>query len=204
MRYYISDLHFFHDKVIRLDKRSFESLEEMNEQMVLRWNRRVKKNDQVVILGDFIGGDVREANRILERLNGRLYLILGNHDEVVYKKGFNKERFVWIKAYEELFDNNRRVILCHYPILCYRGQYQLTDKGKPRSFMLHGHVHNSQDEELLQSFQRLTRETVIADAAGNIRNIPCNLINCFCKFSDYVPLTLDEWILLTNKRVWGE
>ena len=111
LRYYISDLHFFHDKVIRLDKRSFESLEEMNEQMVLRWNRRVKKNDQVVILGDFIGGDVREANRILERLNGRLYLILGNHDEVVYKKGFNKERFVWIKAYEELFDNNRRVIL---------------------------------------------------------------------------------------------
>ena len=104
LRYYISDLHFFHDKVIRLDKRSFESLEEMNEQMVLRWNRRVKKNDQVVILGDFIVGDVREANRILERLNGRLYLILGNHDEVVYKKGFNKERFVWIKAYDVIHE----------------------------------------------------------------------------------------------------
>ena len=31
-------------------------------------------------------------------------------------------------------------------------------------------------------------------------SIPCNMINCFCMFSDYVPLTLDEWIELDNKR----
>lgn len=30
--------------------------------------------------------------------------------------------------------------------------------------------------------------------------IPCQMINCFCMFSDYVPLTLDEWIILDQKR----
>jgi len=29
-----------------------------------------------------------------------------------------------------------------------------------------------------------------------IQKIPCNMINCFCKYSDYEPLTLDEWIAL--------
>lgn len=26
------------------------------------------------------------------------------------------------------------------------------------------------------------------------------MINCFCMFSDYVPLTLDEWIEVDRKR----
>jgi hypothetical protein len=26
------------------------------------------------------------------------------------------------------------------------------------------------------------------------------MINCFCMYSDYVPLTLDEWIALDEKR----
>lgn len=31
-------------------------------------------------------------------------------------------------------------------------------------------------------------------------SIPCQMINCFCMFSDYIPLTLDEWIQLDKKR----
>ena len=31
-------------------------------------------------------------------------------------------------------------------------------------------------------------------------NIPCQMINCFCMFSDYIPLTLDEWIEVDRKR----
>ena len=30
--------------------------------------------------------------------------------------------------------------------------------------------------------------------------IPCNMINCFCMFSDYQPMTLDEWIEIDRKR----
>ena len=52
MRYYISDLHFFHDNMnTKMDKRGFESLEVMNEYMISQWNKKVRKNDDVVILG---------------------------------------------------------------------------------------------------------------------------------------------------------
>ena len=32
------------------------------------------------------------------------------------------------------------------------------------------------------------------------RHIPCNMINCFCMYSDYTPLTLDEWIACDERR----
>ena len=67
------------------------------------------------------GGKAEETNELLERLNGRLYLIQGNHDRFLKNKDYNAGRFVWIKPYEELQDNKRKVILCHYPIMCYNG-----------------------------------------------------------------------------------
>ena len=35
---------------------------------------------------------------------------------------------------------------------------------------------------------------------GEKRAIPSNMINCFCMYSDYTPLTLDEWITCDKKR----
>ena len=53
MRYYISDLHFFHENLNqRLDCRGFESADAMNEYILERWNRKVGDGDEVVILGD--------------------------------------------------------------------------------------------------------------------------------------------------------
>ena len=66
--------------------------------------------------------------------------------------------------------------------------------------MLYGHVHDTQDQRLLEQFQEITRQTVATDAQGISRNIPCNMINCFCMYSDYKPLSLDEWIDLDMQR----
>ncbi|WP_242744607.1 hypothetical protein [Allobaculum sp. Allo2] len=56
MRYYIADCHFFHRSLLtKMDQRGFESAEEMNEYMIERWNQKVKRNDEVVILGIFRG-----------------------------------------------------------------------------------------------------------------------------------------------------
>ena len=159
MRYYIADLHFCHSNLNqRMDHRGFESGEAMNEYMIKQWNSRVRNGDEVVILGDFcLSRDIAEVNRILGRLMGKKYLIIGNHDRYLEKKGFDRSQFKWIEHYKELNDNKRKIILSHYPIMCYNGQYR--------------------------------------------RNgIPCQMINCFCMFSDYVPLTLDEWIQLDKKR----
>ena len=54
MRFYIADLHFFHTNMnYEMDMRGFENAEQMNEYMIARWNGRVRKNDEVMILGDF-------------------------------------------------------------------------------------------------------------------------------------------------------
>ena len=89
MRYYISDLHFFHDNMnTKMDKRGFESLEVMNEYMISQWNKKVRKNDEVVILGDLSIEKGEKTNEILRRLNGRKYLVVGNHDRYLKDKVF--------------------------------------------------------------------------------------------------------------------
>ena len=202
MRYYIADPHFFHGALnTKMDRRGFESVEAMNEHMLQQWNRKVRKNDEVVILGDLSWGKAEETNELLEQLNGRLYLIQGNHDRFLKNKDYNAGRFVWIKPYEELQDNKRKVILCHYPIMCYNGQYRVDEKGNPKVYMLYGHVHDTQDQRLLERFQAITRETASVSPDGTARQIPCNMINCFCMYSDYVPLTLDEWIACERRRM---
>lgn len=202
MRYYIADSHFFHGALnTKMDRRGFESVEAMNEYMLRQWNRKVRKNDEVVILGDLSWGKAEETNELLERLNGRLYLIQGNHDRFLKNKDYNAGRFVWIKPYEELQDNKRKVILCHYPIMCYNGQYRVDENGNPKVYMLYGHVHDTQDQRLLERFQAITRETASVSPDGTARQIPCNMINCFCMYSDYVPLTLDEWIACEKRRM---
>lgn len=202
MRYYIADPHFFHGALnTKMDRRGFESVEAMNEYMLRQWNRKVRKNDEVVILGDLSWGKAEETNELLERLNGRLYLMQGNHDRFLKNKDYNAGRFVWIKPYEELQDNKRKVILCHYPIMCYNGQYRVDEKGNPKVYMLYGHVHDTQDQRLLERFQAITRETASVSPDGTARQIPCNMINCFCMYSDYVPLTLDEWIACEKRRM---
>lgn len=205
MRYYMSDLHFDHANLLtRMDHRPFSSVEEMNEYMIRQWNRKVRRQDEVVILGDFAFSNGERANELLDMLHGRKYLIVGNHDRYFLNdKNFDRTKFEWIKEYAELNDNKRGIVLCHYPIICYNGQYRKDQFGVPKRYMLYGHVHNTRDEININRFISETRQTEYVDShseSGEIVNIPCNMINTFCMFSDYIPLTLDEWIAVDRRR----
>lgn len=203
MRYYISDLHFCHSRLNeQMDCRGFESGEAMNEYMIRQWNSRVRQGDEVVVLGDFcVSNSGKEVNEILRRLHGRKGLITGNHDQFLSSRLFEPELFEWITPYKELRDNRRKVVLSHYPIFCYNGQYRRNEEGAPLVYMLYGHVHNTFDEYLVDDFQKQTgfyKRKV--RGAEEMVPIPCQMVNCFCMFSDYVPLTLDEWIAVDRKR----
>ncbi len=53
VRYYISDLHFFHEALLtKMDCREFADCDAMHEYMIRRWNEKVRPQDEVVILGD--------------------------------------------------------------------------------------------------------------------------------------------------------
>mgnify|MGYP002798523253 FL=1 len=205
MRYFISDLHFYHQNLNeQMDCRGFADGKEMNEHMIRQWNRRVGPKDEVVILGDLSVGKGKATNAIVEQLNGRLILLEGNHDRFLEDKQFDRSRFEWIGPYLELQDHKRKLVLCHYPILCYNGQYRKMRDGSDRTFMLYGHVHNTCDELLIHQFQTITRNT-LRPLRGQEEpgHIPCHMINCFCMFSDYTPLTLEEWIEKDGERRAG-
>ena len=220
MRYYIADCHFFHESLNhQMDCRGFSSVGEMNETMLTRWNDRVRKRDEVIILGDLSVGSAEETNDLLGRLNGKLYLVRGNHDRFGKNAAYRTDRFEWIRDYAELRDNNRKVVLCHYPVMFYNGQYQYQkpktgglegvaipprDEMPNKTWMLYGHVHLTTDEILMRRFIRQTRETIRTTGDSEAYHIPCQMINCFCMLSDYTPLTLDEWIENDRKRQESE
>lgn len=179
-----------------MDNRDFPDVRSMNQYMIDQWNKKVKGGDVIIVLGDLLETkNPDEVNYVLNRLSGKICLIEGNHDCIWLKKeGVNLNRFEWVKPYAELTDGDSSVILSHYPTFCYNHQHTRKSDGSPKTYMLYGHVHNSYDEELVSQFQKITREKIVTNAQGVTGPIPCQMINCFCKFSDYTPLSLKEWI----------
>ena len=83
MKYYISDLHLFHENAIKFDHRPFESVQEMHEVVLKNWNDRVTNGDFVYLLGDMsLRGKNEDLIAFVARLKGRKVLIRGNHDDV--------------------------------------------------------------------------------------------------------------------------
>lgn len=206
MRYYIADCHFFHQALLdHMDCRGFSSVEEMNEAMIERWNGRVNKNDEVVILGDFSWGNAQQTMEILRRLKGKKFLIRGNHDLYLKDKSFDASLFGWIKDYAELHDNRRKVVLSHYPLVCYNGQYRKDSEGNLKTWMLYGHIHRTHDQAFIDAYaDYLSRQKHLSLGSGEMEPVPFQLINCFCQYSDYTPLTLDEWIEVEKARRAGK
>ena len=199
---YIADCHFYHNRVcFEMDRRGFSGYQEMNEHMIAQWNQKVRPKDDVYILGDFSITKGNATEKILERLNGKLHLIIGNHDKYLEDKSFDRTWFRSIEHYSEIRDNGRTVIISHYPVFCYKGQYKRDKSGNPLVYMLYGHVHDTHDESLVNRFIMETSETkVMSKHSMEPEPIQCNMINCFCMFSTYQPMTLDEWIVIDSER----
>lgn len=137
MIYFTADTHFFHSNIINLSKRPFKDIDEMNRILIQNWNSYVTQYDEIYILGDFIfKGDAQQANKLLKTLNGKKYLIRGNHDNYLNDDNFDKDAFEWIKDYHVLDYKKRKFVLFHYPILEWAGFFR-------DSIHLYGHVHNS-------------------------------------------------------------
>ena len=197
MKYYIADQHFFDEGAIAMDDRAFSNTDEMNEYMIRQWNLVVRGGDDVYVLGDMFaqkGAESRDINRILHKLKGRICLIEGNHDRGWLKKpGVDLDRFRWIKAQAAVKDGDFECLLNHYPILFFGKNHTKAPSGDLKVCMMHGHVHNTQENKMLVKFLKEAEKTNITTVKGDIEPMKCNLINCFCKYSDYKPLTLEEW-----------
>jgi calcineurin-like phosphoesterase family protein len=143
MKYYISDLHFDHANMLKFEPeaRPFRNVDEMNRVLIQKWNNKVKPTDEVYILGDFCFDNTGyKANSFLEQLNGTKYMIKGNHDGFLWKPGFDRDHFEWIRDYAEIADevDGEGVCVClfHYPIAVWNKKHH-------HSYHLFGHIHSN-------------------------------------------------------------
>lgn len=178
MIYYISDIHFGHRNVIEFDNRPFETIEEMDEILIHRWNERVTDEDDVYIVGDFAYRNGRTADWYLKRLKGRKHLIIGNHDLTTLRNAKAMELFASVEKMNMVIDNGRMVSLCHYPVAEWNGK-------RHGGFHVYGHIHCRRDDvyAFMSRFDRA--------------------LNAGCMINDYRPATLDE-LIQNNLRFRNE
>jgi calcineurin-like phosphoesterase family protein len=129
-----SDHHFGHSKIIQYSNRPFKNKDEMNEAMIRSWNAKIPKGSIVYHLGDFGFISPSDFIKIINRLNGTIRLVSGNHDGAT-KHQEVKKLFDWIKPYyESKTDDGIQVVMSHYPFLEWNKSYY-------GSWHLHGHSH---------------------------------------------------------------
>lgn len=150
--FFVSDSHFNHENIIKYCKRPFDSIEEHDNELIKRWNEKVPEDGIVFHLGDVAFGNHERVNEILKQLNGKIYLVIGNHD---WRRIVNdhKWRFELMTQQINMKIGKRHIILNHYPMLCFSGAW----RGEDATYQLFGHVHTSPytDEGLDQSRMKM-------------------------------------------------
>lgn len=138
MEFFTSDTHFGHRNIINYEERRkcFATVEEMDEAIIQRWNEQVSDGDTVYHLGDF-GMSMKYANfkDKLERLNGHIVLVQGNHDDTKTVKRLAEEGYLTLHEVGFKMKVNKQVMwLTHYPMGI--GE-------RPNKWSIHGHIHST-------------------------------------------------------------
>lgn len=150
-----SDTHFGHARIGELAARPFRAVDEMDAALARVWNDTVGADDVVLHLGDLALGPIEASIAFTAGLNGRRYLVPGNHDRVSPATQSKRaiERFA--HAYEDAgwtilpeivqgTRHGRALLASHYP---YTGDstpierhssHRPFDSGLP---LIHGHTH---------------------------------------------------------------
>lgn len=170
----ISDTHFDHDNILkyeptRLRDMQAKGLDDQNEWLIDNWNSVVGEDDLVLHLGDF----TFKSPDYIERLNGRIILLIGNHD--VKKIGFFRkyqnhfpEKFFLVESVGEVTEpkflsgiikqiGDKKVFFNHYPVVSVdpyikgkakemRDEMRALFHAQNCDLCIHGHVHSNDEK----------------------------------------------------------
>ncbi len=120
-----ADHHFSHARITEYCARPFSSVEEMDAELIRRWNEAVRPDDMVVHLGDFAVASAERIRELVAQLNGRKVIVLGNHD----RSATAMRRLGFEEAYREYEVRDIRCV--HEP-----------EDARPGEVTLCGHVHD--------------------------------------------------------------
>lgn len=148
-RFFTSDLHLGHKNILEYDHRPFATIEEHDEALISNWNEIVHPQDKVYLLGDVAWYYHKEKiAEALGRLQGKIYLVRGNHDWLLDKPGV-RERFEQRENLMLLRFKGEGIVrpggtlclsLCHYAMRRWLNSH------RPDSFHLYGHSHGNGED----------------------------------------------------------
>ena len=182
--FFTSDLHFRHGNIIKYCKRPFETVQEQTEKLIENWNKTVPDTATVFILGDFAFATKNQWRGFLNRITGKKYLILGNHDR---HEDIPTEMFEDVvdlaKVSIKIKDHEwKTFILSHRPILCWEGS-------NDGSIMLYGHVHTCTNPEV--------DETIDSEL---VKLMPKNSWDVGVDNNNYTPVSVHEVLEKINNK----
>lgn len=155
--WFTSDTHFSHKNILkhcegRLKAFGIDERLDDNEKVICndnaiieRWNSKVKKNDTVYIVGDFSFANADGTKKIISKLKGKKFLILGNHDKSSEHLEGYFEQIVQIKEINfksrnyDFLEEDFSVVCCHYPMVTWNRKHF-------GSVNVHGHCHGNIDD----------------------------------------------------------
>ena len=86
--YVISDLKLFNEE--QKDLLGFENFEDMNKYVIYTWNKVVKPDDVVMLMGDIGEGTKEDFQKVFSKLNGKIELINKNFEQQFTRKEWNE------------------------------------------------------------------------------------------------------------------
>lgn len=139
--WFTSDLHFCHNKSFLYEPRGFKNINEHNEVIIQNWNSLIQSDDIIYHLGDVMLNDDEQGLRCLQRLNGHIRMIRGNHDSdnrlLKFASCFNVESVGdWSMMIK---DGKQSIYLSHFPTIT--SNYDIDKPLKARILNLCGHTH---------------------------------------------------------------
>ncbi|MDR3321928.1 MAG: metallophosphoesterase family protein [Synergistaceae bacterium] len=162
LRYFTSDQHFFDSDIITYSDRPYESVEEMNEDMIARFLAKAGDADEVYVLGDIFGScpprsPFAACKSVMERLGVHerpFHLVLGNHDHLEPKE-YLEIGFESVKTISFTTIGGMNVMLAHDPCMV-----------QPRDTLaICGHIHT-----LFAENWQPERNTFTINASVEVRN----------------------------------
>lgn len=130
--WFTADFHLGHANIIRYCSRPFETVTDMDDEILGRLNSAVDEDDTIYFLGDFCRGSGKEALAYRKRIRCKnIFFVEGNHDAGARKIA---AEFRWWKQLAEVKLDDQVIVLCHYAMRVWHHSFR-------GSWHLYGHSH---------------------------------------------------------------
>lgn len=133
--FFTSDTHLGHYNICKYCHRPFESRSQMDNYLITAWNAVVPEDGIVVHCGDFMlphNEDIKEYNKYLNQLNGRVLLLRGNHDRA--SLDWVSDKLIAVRDQAMIVVDGVKIFAQHYPCAAFNGDYHV-----------YGHIHTLAD-----------------------------------------------------------